>query len=87
MSAKTKFTKGIWVNNDLDISSDKTDIAMVLGYDPDNSGFNICNECEANASLIAVAPEMYEELEKLLCLEGIIDTSKIKALLAKARGE
>ena len=51
-------------------------------------GCVICRlQGEDNAYLIAAAPEMYAALENLLCLEGIIDTSKIKALLAKARGE
>ena len=87
MTTETKFTKGKWVacindqtcwidsvNNGLIADLEMTDIE-----DPD--------ELYANAQLIAVAPELYAELENLLCLEGIIDTSKIKAALAKARGE
>jgi hypothetical protein len=90
MSGVTKFTKGNWsVRHDL--------IGVVDHSDTQSYGMmlNICSmdswdfkeEWESNAQLIAAAPEMYAELENLLCLEGIIDTSKIKAVLAKARGE
>jgi hypothetical protein len=33
------------------------------------------------------AEEMYLMLESFLCLEGLIKTDKIQALLTKARGE
>ena len=64
--SNTKFTKGPWVNDDLNISCGKImDVAIVIGYDPDNTGFNICNECTSNAQLIAEAPELYKMVEQL----------------------
>jgi hypothetical protein len=39
------------------------------------------------SDLESINVEMYAMLEKLLCLEGLIKTDEIKALLAKARGE
>jgi hypothetical protein len=91
--SNTKFTKGPWVNDDLNISCGKImDIAIVIGYDPDKTGFNICNECTSNAELIAAAPEMYKMLsdfKDFAVRQGwyhvlINDAEK---LLAKARGE
>ena len=80
--SEAKFTKGIW---------ESVEHLYNGSYEVTNShsGEQICylNQGEHNAHLIAAAPEMYAELENLLCLEGIINTSKIKAVLAKARGE
>jgi len=39
------------------------------------------------SDLDAINAEMYDMLESLLCLEGIIKTDRIKVVLAKARGE
>lgn len=48
------------------------------------------NTFEANAALIAAAPEMYEMLDMLAscgCIPNGIYTAAIRKLLAKARGE
>jgi hypothetical protein len=97
MSKLAGFTKGIWSQ-----SHRKQSSGMYITQVYDDKGQSICDlnwhsvdegngftstDREANAQFIAVAPELYAELENLLCLEGIIDTSKIKAVLAKARGE
>tara|TARA_R110000851_G_C12676368_1_gene523269 strand:- start:201 stop:497 length:297 start_codon:yes stop_codon:yes gene_type:complete len=97
MMSNPGFTKGIWSQ-----SHRKQSDGMYITQVYDESGQSICDlnwhavdegngvtstDREANSALIAAAPEMYAELESLLCLEGIIDTSKIKAVLAKARGE
>jgi hypothetical protein len=97
MSKQPSFTKGKWSQSHRE-QSDGMYITQVY----DESGQSICDlnwhsvdegngvtstDREANAQFIAAAPELYAELENLLCLEGIIDTSKIKAVLAKARGE
>ena len=88
MSVVTKFTKGNWYINDCGIHWNNPDLKR-LEVCYSEIGEVICDTVytEADANLIAAAPEMYTELDKLLCLEGIIDTSKIKAVLAKARGE
>lgn len=79
-----KFTKGEWKNNGRLIHSGATFIATASITDVEWS------ECEANASLIAAAPEMYEMLKSLVD-EGKIffdeDYKPVIALLAKARGE
>tara|TARA_R110000796_G_scaffold184680_1_gene301250 strand:- start:42 stop:293 length:252 start_codon:yes stop_codon:yes gene_type:complete len=81
MSTQTKFTKGNW-----DWEHDESTSSMIQ-VDSD-IGVSIARlQGEDNAYLIAAAPEMYAKLEEILCLEGFINTSKIKALLAKARGE
>jgi hypothetical protein len=81
MIKETKFTGGNW-----DWEHDECTSSMIQ-VDSD-IGCSICRlQSENDAYLISAAPEMYAELESLLCLEGIINTSKIKALLAKARGE
>ena len=84
------------------VYDDKGQSICDLNWHSVDEGNGFKTDREQNAQLIAAAPEMYElleellevlpkemyaELENLLCLEGIIDTSKIKAVLAKARGE
>ena len=81
MTTKAKFTGVNWV-----LEHDESTSSMIQ-VDSD-IGCSICRlQSENDAYLISAAPEMYAELESLLCLEGIINTSKIKVLLAKARGE
>jgi hypothetical protein len=84
---KAKFTKGPWA-----MCHRGESLQGASGQDVVVWGCGLANgtktaERDANSALIATAPEMYTELENLLCLEGIINTAKIKALLAKARGE
>lgn len=91
----SEFTKGPWISKEesgaFDIESDNLLIGVVLGVDLDHTGFNVCNECQANAHLIAAAPDMYGMLESLS--EQLTDinahqaVNEIEALLAKARGE
>lgn len=91
---ETKFTNGEWChdyegayhsvwskefNHPVAIVHNETD---VVDFDESN----------ANAHLIAAAPEMYEMLEYVMKCAAmqdntLIDASKIRGLLAKARGE
>jgi len=91
---ETKFTEGPWTfcqyNHGEIVAIDKED---------DEYSELICDtlitgdeEWEANAHLIAAAPDMYAMLEDMyetLCLIGDDgeETEEIKSLLAKARGE
>ncbi|MAF35856.1 hypothetical protein CL622_01915 [archaeon] len=80
---KTRFTGGDWV-------------ATNYGYEKISingvNGVEVCS-CwnQANAHLIAVAPEMYEMLDnvanKLFDLGDTKSMREIEKLLAKARGE
>lgn len=98
---KTKYTPGPWVI-DRDISSDQP-----LSIFPDDGGSRIAvvehylnpktkkmlSGCEANARLIASAPEMYQALKRINdsgiwadpSLIGIHNA--IKAAIAKAEGK
>ncbi len=92
MNNHTNFTKGPWSN------SGKV-IGVVSDSDDQSNGmmlsicwidkFDLADQCEANAALIACAPEMYEMLDKILCVYELDydDTCKVLDLLAKARGE
>lgn len=105
---EAKFTKGQWnFNPEMEI-----DDSMVItddNYNPiayletnsvfDGSGYvnQLTDEQDANAHLIAAAPELYETLEKIMkhlnhgCGDAIeyLNNSDycINKLLAKARGE
>ncbi len=90
---KTEFTPGPWRASGQLIfaESKKYPVAAVDGL-----WLLSGNTFEANAALIAAAPEMYELLSRILgrlefCkLEQFIDVEterEIRALLAKARGE
>ena len=106
--SEAKFTKGPWKSHDhdeMDIVSESESfvgICTVYGYEPDHTGFNVSDECSANAHLIAAAPEMYQAIENLLVeldakhgisLESMIGVGLRRCLedayypLAKARGE
>tara|TARA_R110000782_G_C14819187_1_gene413735 strand:+ start:11359 stop:11631 length:273 start_codon:yes stop_codon:yes gene_type:complete len=88
--SETNFTKGEWVayinkvNLNHGYAAVECEDRRIYGQKVYKS-----NEIEetANAHLIAAAPEMYAMLESFLCLEGLIKTDKIQALLTKARGE
>lgn len=88
---KEKFTKGDWlaVKEGVYIrheSDDQSDgmlqaIAYIESYD-------LPEEWEANAALIAAAPEMYEMLSALLPqIAGSPAALKVNRILSKARGE
>ena len=87
---ETKFTKGPWV-----VSANKAffDIGPEDKNGHNGLGEHVCIgvmfKDEANAHLIAVAPEMYEMLESLRENYGANDPTgiEIDKLLAKARGE
>ena len=87
----TKFTKGEW---QADIYGLGEHIKVCV-YVP-GGGFEITNipDAEANAHLIAAAPDMYAALEYLQSIFNhesrsvtILDVDKIELLLAKAKGE
>jgi hypothetical protein len=101
--SETKFTPAPWSIRGADtrwvVSPSKTNmpwyVAEVIGgCDHDGSGLDRQN---ANAHLIAAAPELYEALEQLMTVctrYGIADFPEIQAehvaavlALAKARGE
>jgi len=80
MSNETKWTPGPWVVCPAgDIWSENLVSLVADTYSP----------VEANAHLIAAAPELYSMLERILGPYGREDVSdeQIEQLLAKARGE
>lgn len=89
--SETKFTKGEWHvqdYNEIDGTIRVNQGNIVITY------ANHTEESEANAHLIAAAPEMYAMLEGLLknLLKGeecdvFEKDASIESLLAKARGE
>ena len=98
--SEAKFTKGEWVGfKDGKWQSDYVNDYILVGDNNPSWVEVTCNgqtvaivpnhgtTLDENAHLIVAAPEMYEMLSSMLCLEGIIKTDNIKSLLAKARGE
>lgn len=89
----TKFTKGPWAvaknSSYFDIGADYNHIHNGLG---EHVCIGVMADQEANAHLIAAAPEMYEALDDVVKqitsadIHGI-DIELIIELLAKARGE
>lgn len=83
-----QFTKGPWLKNGrLIYSRDAVFIATASKTDIEDF-----QQIEANAALIACAPEMYELLKDLLGnssfnVEHSDVADKIEIMLAKARGE
>ena len=89
----TKFTVGPWRKpDDWGICSDCDDLIVVVSYDLQ------MDERHHNLNLIAVAPNMYDELvESLETFKAIYELTqsygakksidRIEKLLAKARGE
>jgi hypothetical protein len=98
-----KWTPGPWVHNKDrgEITSNKGDICIILDenygnlYFPEGCGIEITgNERnEANAHLIATAPDLYEALDGLLAQVGFDYSPEHPVIkmatdaLAKARGE
>lgn len=84
---KEKFTKGEW---EFDRTIDRVVDASGDTICATGDSWNSYKNSDANAALIAAAPEMYEMLESIAasmeCFHGV-DTDSIFNLLAKARGE
>ena len=81
----TKFTKGSWVKDKRGEFLIDESGANVMVYNSGLSGGNKTDESEANAHLIASAPDMYRFIESLqLSVSGDVERD---ILLAKARGE
>jgi len=88
------YTKGEWkaeqdaANSIRIFSQDSEQIASVMDYD----GNDITEEMEANAHLIAAAPDAYKELKEAYGM-GLFDGcddiqfNRIKQALAKAEGK
>ncbi len=101
MSAETKFTPGPWVINKtyatmlIITGQSDMDVCQVdAGYDSDLSQYSADDEEQANAHLIAAAPELYDALSGLLYhdengigegYDEVIEAARLA--LAKARGE
>lgn len=96
MSTETNFTPGPWSldNNDVRdeaqaVESEATGCIVAEACTLDRPG-----DCEANAHLIAAAPELYEALEGIMRAEARdrvmpagAEWDAARAALAKARGE
>ena len=81
-----KFTKGEWVSSYANV-----ECGNLLIADCEQEGVDAF-ECNANANLIAAAPEMYAMLKKIHdSMAGISEYGyfyyDVKDMLAKARGE
>jgi hypothetical protein len=96
--SETKFTPGPWIVAGPSFGEPKMKYAScVIPDSEDNDGIDICEmpfdhynpEQEANAHLIAAAPDMYKTLEWLLHIHSIpgLARGEIQKTLAKARGE
>jgi len=97
MSGETKWTKGPWVADGFFVSSNS---GGAVGHDIVSACGTVGrpdSETEANAQLIAAAPDMYASLEEARgTIQALIDEGytghvdqrgRIDAALAKARGE
>ena len=86
--SETKFTKGEWfaIVDDECCFIDTYKKGLIADLEKSDAP---CDEAEANAHLIAAAPDMYAMLEYLREDYGLLtDVGKdIDKLLAKARGE
>ena len=93
-----KFTKGPWkakYDSQLQalIEIYNTEDRIMVAVLPDRGTIEAMSEIEANANLIAAAPDMYEALETIERVAGIgmmeDDPARVKArdALRKARGE
>ena len=86
--SNTKFTKGEWAVS-IQGFDDFKSIAVIVP----NGGFEVTNipDAEANAHLIAAAPDMYHYLDelknKMIGNKAIEYKNQIEQLLKKARGE
>lgn len=85
---QTKWTPGPWSNDrigEIAVSLGDDNIALVCF----EGELNDEKECEANAHLIAAAPELYEALKEVVALSDRKQHAwdNARAALAKARGE
>ena len=97
--SETKFTPGPWTATSYPDSLEASVLAPICGTEAIGEiawigENNFKTQAEANAHLIAAAPEMYEALEQCLERLEVIDPARLsnrianaKAVLAKARGE
>ena len=96
--SETKFTKGPWkatYDSQLQAAIEiyNTEDRVMVAVLPDRGTIESMSEIEANANLIAAAPDMYEALETIERVAGIgmmeDDPARVKArdALRKARGE
>ena len=96
--SEPKFTKGPWkatYDSQLQAAIEiyNTEDRVIVAVLPDRGTIEAMPEIEANANLIAAAPDMYEALETIERVAGIgmmeDDPAKVKArdALRKARGE
>ena len=86
----SKHTPGPWIVVE-------PDVAWAAWRIVDAAGPGVCNvttrhggqdlEATANAKLIAAAPDMLSELERLLDVVGEEDVSCVEAVIAKAEGD
>ena len=84
--SEAKFTKGDWSIKE----TAPLACAWTFDFEKMNLGFSIeKDEFDANTSLIAAAPELYEMLASLLRheIESVDTHNRVVDLLAKARGE
>ncbi len=89
--SKHKFTPGPWHDYQYMLASAIEDANARKICDMSESDFSL-DEDEANARLIAVAPEMYKEMERLSALFRknaiyLDEREKIENILRKVRGE
>ena len=97
--SETKFTKGPWkatYDSQLQAAIEiyNTEDRVMVAVLPDRGTIEAMSEIEANANLIAAAPDMYEALEEVWrILDSTMPLSRdnradrIKRILCKARGE
>ena len=96
--SEPKFTKGPWkatYDSQLQAAIEiyNTEDRIMVAVLPDRGTVEAMPEIEANANLIAAAPDMYEALETIERVAGIgmmeDDPARVKArdALRKARGE
>ena len=96
---ENKHTPGPW-SWYTDYNEDNVFAVWVEAPDVTRKTANICvadcswaellEEAEANAALIAAAPDMYEVLEDLLKYKGVMSDESVaraRSAIAKARGE
>ncbi len=99
--SKVKHTPGPWETINLDVySSAWTGVKVADCYIPRPAGVYDGGECEANARLIAAAPDLLNELKKVVNVvdnsdhwwlgsgdRGGVDLESILSVIAKAEGE
>ena len=85
---KEKFTPGPWEIKDGFIIHKRTECGYMFEEVIHGMPFGVQREEDAaDAALIATAPEMYHELERLLSIIGEEDYEIVNKILQKARGE